>query len=944
VESKLNVLESLRGFSSSNCLFQNPYRRYSTSNSDKAVEEEENSEYFNPLETASTTAATAASVLSHGKKGRSYAKRRAFLSPKYSLTSAGRFLQPVDKSELPRSYVAEMEEKLAPFRALVKEQGDIVRDLKAQGGASEIELKKAIVELKARKKALEEKELELTPKEETIDRIKMEDLLKRRFFYDQSFAIYGGVSGLYDFGPMGCATKANLINEWKRHFVLEEHMLEVECSMLTPETVLKASGHVERFADFMVKDPKTGECFRADHLIKDHLNKMLGDKKTSKAVKEEATTLLARLDDLNDVQMDEIISKFKMTSPTTGNAVTQCVAFNLMFSTSIGPTGLMKGFLRPETAQGMFVNFKRLLEFNNGKLPFAAAQIGSSFRNEIAPRSGLIRVREFTMAEIEHFVDPDSKEFHPKFASVKDIQLPLFSACNQMDGKAVERKPLGEAVAAGIIANQTLGYFIGRIYQFLVKVGVSPDRVRFRQHMSNEMAHYACDCWDAEIKTTYGWVECVGCADRSAYDLTQHTKATNVKLVAEKKLVEPRLADVVQLVSNKAALGKAFKKDASAIITALAEISEEEISAIEAQLSEQGFFTLSLGGEKSTATNLKSGSDAAVAAAKDAVDAAKPPPAVANGEEETTPTLNSSSVRRALDAWFADNSYVEGTCPSQSDVSLYSFIARGSPPSKEFFPHLHRWYAHIFSFGKEGRESFEGTPGVDAQSLPLVVRVVDEVVGLKGVGVKEKKGMEEKAAPTTAAAAGPLTGDVKITKDQVSIKREQKKIHVEEVVPSVIEPSFGIGRIMYSIFEHNFRQREGDEQRTFLSLPPIIAPYKCSVLPLSDKPDFAPFVQILSSSLTSLGVSHRVDDSSGSIGRRYARTDEISIPFGVTIDFDTVNKSPATATLRERDSMTQVRIQLDEIPKVIQDLADGKITWNQVEDKYPKFEAQETTK
>ena len=123
-------------------------------------------------------------------------------------------------------------------------------------------------------------------------------------------------------------------------------------------------------------------------------------------------------------------------------------------------------------------------------------------------------------------------------------------------------------------------------------------------------------------------------------------------------------------------MGKAFKKDASAIITALAEISEEEISAIEAQLSEQGFFTLSLGGEKSTVTNLKSGSDAAVAAAKDAVDAAKPPPAVVNGEEETTPTLNSSSVRRALDAWFADNSYVEGTCPSQSDVSLYSFIAR----------------------------------------------------------------------------------------------------------------------------------------------------------------------------------------------------------------------------------------------------------------------------
>jgi len=824
-----------------------------------------------------------------------------------------------------------MEEKLAPLRARVKEQGDLVRQLKSQGGGSEIELKKAVVELKARKKALEDKELELTPKEETIDRIKMEDLLKRRFFYDQSFAIYGGVSGLYDFGPMGCATKANLIAEWRRHFVLEEHMLEVECSMLTPEPVLKASGHVDRFADFMVKDPKTGECFRADHLIKDHLNKMLGDKKTTPEVKEEATTLLARLDDLNDKQMDDIIAKFKMTSPTTGNAVTECVAFNLMFSTSIGPTGLMKGFLRPETAQGMFVNFKRLLEFNNGKLPFAAAQIGCSFRNEIAPRSGLIRVREFTMAEIEHFVDPDSKEFHPKFASVEKLELPLFSACNQMDGKAVERKPLGEAVAAKIIANQTLGYFIGRIYQFLVKVGVSPDRIRFRQHMSNEMAHYACDCWDAEIKTTYGWVECVGCADRSAYDLTQHTKATNVKLVAEKKLPEPRLEDVVQLVSNKAALGKAFKKDASVVIAALASIKQDAIPAIEAQLANDGFFTLSLGGEGGKSDAAASASTtAAPSKAAGAVDA----------EEETTPTLNSASVRRALDAWFADNSYVEGTAPTQSDVSLYSFIARGSPPSKEFFPHLHRWFAHIFSFGKEGREAFSGKPEVAADSLPLVINAINEVTGLKGVGVKEKKGKEGKDAP--AAAAAPLSGDVKITKDQVTVKREKKKIHVEEVVPSVIEPSFGIGRIMYSIFEHNFCQREGDEQRTFLSLPPVIAPYKCSVLPLSDKPEFAPFVQLLSSSLTSLGVSHRVDDSSGSIGRRYARTDEISIPFGVTIDFDTVNKTPASATLRERDSMTQVRIDLDEIPKVIQSLADGKITWTEVAAKYPKFEAQET--
>ena len=233
VETANNSFQSLRTISSY-CSFQ-IHRRISTTS--EAVNEKEKTD-LDSVETESSSS-TAPPLLPHGKKGRSYAGRRAQLSPKYSLTPSGRFLQPLDRSELSRSFVAKMEEKLAPLRARVKEQGDIVRELKSQGGGAEMELKKAVVELKARKKALEDKELELTPKEETIDRIKMEDLLKRRFFYDQSFAIYGGVSGLYDFGPMGCAMKANLIAEWKRHFVLEEHMLEVECSMLTPETVLK---------------------------------------------------------------------------------------------------------------------------------------------------------------------------------------------------------------------------------------------------------------------------------------------------------------------------------------------------------------------------------------------------------------------------------------------------------------------------------------------------------------------------------------------------------------------------------------------------------------------------------------------------------------------------------------------------------------------------------
>ncbi|XP_076642681.1 glycine--tRNA ligase [Halictus rubicundus] len=672
-----------------------------------------------------------------------------------------------------------IEEILSPLRASVKEQGDYVRKLKSDG-APELDVKKAVAELKLRKKLLEEKELSLS-ETTTFDRARMEDLMKRRFFVDQSFAIYGGITGQFDFGPMGCAFKTNLLNNWRNFFVLEEQMLEVDCSILTPEPVLKASGHVERFADLMVKDVKSGECFRLDHLIKAHLEKVMNDKKTSEETRAECNDIIIKLDGMTKDEMAAILSKFNMKSPISGNDLTEPIEFNLMFGTQIGPSGLIKGYLRPETAQGIFVNFKRLLAFNQERLPFAAAQIGNAFRNEISPRSGLIRVREFTMAEIEHFCDPRDKN-HPKFETVKDLSLLLYSACNQMDGKSAQHVTLGDAVSKKLIANETLGYFMGRIYQFLIKVGVDPKRLRFRQHMGNEMAHYACDCWDAECLTSYGWIECVGCADRSAYDLTQHTKATGVKLVAEKKLSAPKNVDICEIIPNKVLIGKTFKKDSKLVQDALAALNESEINALESSVNE-------------------------------------------NGEQE----------------------------------------------------------------------------------------------------LKLSNGTE-----------------VKITKNMIEVKRYQKTVHVEEIIPSVIEPSFGIGRIMYAVFEHNFKAREGDEKRTYFALPPVIAPLKCSVLPLSGNDEFVPFVKQLSQNLTKVDVSHKVDDSSGSIGRRYARTDEIAIPFGITIDFDTL-KTPHSATLRERDSMGQVRINLDELPGVVRDLSYGKITWAEVEAKYPKFEQQEST-
>jgi glycyl-tRNA synthetase len=222
-----------------------------------------------------------------------------------------------------------------------------------------------------------------------------------------------------------------------------------------------------------------------------------------------------------------------------------------MFASEIGPTGQLKGFLRPETAQGIFLNFRRLIEFNNGKMPFAGAQLGLGFRNEIRPQQGLLRVREFQMAEIEHFVDPLDKSHH-KFGNVAEDLLPLFTAVNQEgDGSMVYDMTMATAVESGTIGNQTLGYFMARTFRFLKDCGIKSEAIRFRQHRSNEMAHYAQDCWDAEVETSYGWIEVAGHSDRSCFDLQRHAEKTKVELVAARLLKEPQTIKFIQVTVDK---------------------------------------------------------------------------------------------------------------------------------------------------------------------------------------------------------------------------------------------------------------------------------------------------------------------------------------------------------------------------------------------------------
>jgi len=565
-------------------------------------------------------------------------------------------------------------------------------------------------------------------------------------------------------------------------FCFGQQLLEVRCTQLTPKQVLKSSGHVDRFTDVMVRDVKTSDCYRADHLLEGHLEKLLMSKKCSEDKKAEYKKVMSQIDNYKKDELWDLIQKYECKAPGTNNDLHDPQDFNLMFATSIGPSGLIPGFMRPETAQGIFLNFKRLLDYNNGRLPFGGAQIGCGFRNEIAPRAGLLRVREFLMAEIEYFVEPDKKDIK-KFSNLANMECILLSKERQMSGEPAISITLQQALDQGIIENTAVGYFLGRINEFMLKIGVTRSKMRFRQHMANEMAHYACDCWDCEIKTSYGWIECVGCADRACFDLQQHTHASGEKLVAMVDLPQPISIDVVEVNMEKSAVGKAFKKDAKVVTEHVQRMSNDEIEKLETSIKETGEYTF---------------------------------------------TVNSVEYK------------------------------------------------------------------------------------LSKTMIKE-------------------------------VRRFKKDIHVKEVAPHVIEPSFGIGRIMYAVLEHNFQTREGDEQRTWLSLPSLLAPVKCSVLPLSKNEAFEPFVQQISSALTELDIAHKIDDSSGSIGRRYARTDEIAIPFGITIDFDTVNKTPHTVTLRERNTTRQIRTEIDAIPELVRSLIRGQKTWEQVEQDIGLFEGQETS-
>ena len=412
---------------------------------------------------------------------------------------------------------------------------------------------------------------------------KVMDLAKRRGYLWSSFEIYGGIAGFVDYGPLGAILKNNIINKWREYYLIKEGFYEIDSPTVTPYEVLKASGHVDNFTDPIVECKNCLESFRADHIIEEAID-----------VNTEGKTL---------EELSQLIKEHDIRCPKCGGEFGEVKKFNLMFVTSIGPGGKRTGYMRPETAQGIFIQFRRLAQFFRNKLPFGVVQIGKSYRNEISPRQGVIRLREFTQAEAEFFVHPKIKKYE-RFKDVEDEVVPLLPADRQMDEnlndeEKVIRITLKEAVERGIVRHETIAYFIALTKKFLLDIGIDESKLRFRQHLPNEMAHYAIDCWDAEIYTErFGWIECVGIADRTDYDLKAHMNHSGVDLRVFVEFDEPKEVETYEVELNYKVVGRIFKKDTKLIEEALKNMDNEDLEKLVNTLNEEGKYILKVDGKE----------------------------------------------------------------------------------------------------------------------------------------------------------------------------------------------------------------------------------------------------------------------------------------------------------------------------------------------------------
>lgn len=327
-----------------------------------------------------------------------------------------------------------------------------------------------------------------------------EDIMKlalERGFYFPSCEIYADApAGFWEYGANGVSMKNKFIDLWRRELVRHDGMVEIDGSQIMSKSVFIASGHIGNFTDPIIKCIKCNSIFRADRYILEETGENVPER-------------------MADEDINAIIKKHGLRCTNCNGEFGSVSRFNMMFKVGIGP-GAEEAYLRPETCQTIFVDFPRVFKTMRGKLPLGIAQVGKSFRNEIAPRQSILRLREFYQAEIEVFCNPNKLDDLPKFEEVKDTFLRLY------DQGSITELTADEALRKSLLPNKMVAYYLALLNKFYLKTGIDVRRTRLRRLSNEEKAFYASFAFDYEVETSVGWLELVACNYRSDYDLNRH--------------------------------------------------------------------------------------------------------------------------------------------------------------------------------------------------------------------------------------------------------------------------------------------------------------------------------------------------------------------------------------------------------------------------------------
>ncbi|MBU0457378.1 MAG: glycine--tRNA ligase [Nanoarchaeota archaeon] len=347
----------------------------------------------------------------------------------------------------------------------------------------------------------------------TINIEEMAVFCKKKGFVFSNSEIYGGLSGFFDFGPLGVELNNKIKQSWWKTFVQDsDNIVGIDGAIVSSKKIWKASGHLDSFADILIECKKCNSRHRADHLIEEqHKVNVEG----------------MSIKDIENIVKDKGLKCSRCGSEELNSPS----AFNLMFKTFVGPNedDESVAYLRGETAQIIFADFKNVLDTSRVKLPFGIAQTGKAFRNEISPREFLFRVREFEQMEIEFFTHPGKVDDCPLIKKYLDLEINVYSAKSQEESR--EHKKIKVSDLLKLRINKWQAYWLVRQYLWFTKeLGINPENLRVREHLQEELAHYARSCFDLDYKFPMGWREIYGNADRGQFDLTKHQEHSGKKL------------------------------------------------------------------------------------------------------------------------------------------------------------------------------------------------------------------------------------------------------------------------------------------------------------------------------------------------------------------------------------------------------------------------------